>query len=179
MCCGDSAKSVQLWFAKEVRPKKVENVHLLGRKLVRTPADCGPVELRDALLAAITQPELPTHVDYVRVMSLHKSKGLTADLVIVAGAIQGCIPRIDQELSGAELQRHHEEQRRLFYVAITRPRRMLIVSSARAVPRSAAYQMGVPVRGRDPHNAITIASEFINELGETRPATVRGEELLR
>jgi DNA helicase-2/ATP-dependent DNA helicase PcrA len=143
------------------------------------PVGCGPVELRDALLAAITQPELPTHVDYVRVMSLHKSKGLTADLVIVAGAVQGCIPRIDQELSAAELQRHHEEQRRLFYVAITRPRRTLIISSARAVPRSAAYQMGVPVRGRDPNNAITIASEFINELGGTRPATVQGEELLR
>ena len=46
--------------------------------------------------ASITQPELPTDVDYVRVMSLHKSKGLTADLVIVMGCVEGLIPRIDE-----------------------------------------------------------------------------------
>jgi DNA helicase II / ATP-dependent DNA helicase PcrA len=130
-------------------------------------------------LVAITQPELPTNVDYVRVMSLHKSKGLTADLVIVAGAIQGCIPRIERDLTRVEEQRFHEEQRRLFYVAITRPRKILIISSARALPRSAAYRMGVPVRGQNPDMARTIASVFIDELGADRPATIQGVELLR
>jgi superfamily I DNA/RNA helicase len=143
------------------------------------PAGCGPEELRDALLVAITQPELPTDVDYVRVMSLHKSKGLTADLVIVAGAIQGCIPRIERNLEPIDEQRFHEEQRRLFYVAITRPRKTLIISSARAIPRSAAYRMGVPVRGNDPNMARTIASVFIDELGVDRPPTIQGVELLR
>jgi DNA helicase II / ATP-dependent DNA helicase PcrA len=143
------------------------------------PDDCGALELRDALLVAITQPELPTNVDYVRVMSLHKSKGLTADLVIVAGAIQGCIPRIERDLTPVEEQRFHEEQRRLFYVAITRPRKTLIISSARALPRSAAYRMGVPVRGQNPDMARTIASVFIDELGADRPATIQGVELLR
>ena len=31
-------------------------------------------QLRESLRVGITQPELPTDVDYVRVMSLHKSK---------------------------------------------------------------------------------------------------------
>lgn len=49
-------------------------------------------ELRDQLRVVITQPELPTDVEYVRVMSLHKSKGLTADFVVVADCIEGLIP---------------------------------------------------------------------------------------
>jgi len=43
--------------------------------------DYDAAALREALRVGITQPELPTDVDYVRVMSLHKSKGLTANLV--------------------------------------------------------------------------------------------------
>ncbi len=48
------------------------------------PDDYGPLRLLDTARVAITQPELPTDVDYVRVMSLHKSKGLTADLGTLA-----------------------------------------------------------------------------------------------
>jgi superfamily I DNA/RNA helicase len=40
-------------------------------------------------IVVITQPELPTDVECVRVMSLHKSKGLTADFVVVADCIEG------------------------------------------------------------------------------------------
>ncbi len=50
-----------------------------------------PSELLDILRISITQPELPSDVDYVRIMSLHKSKGLTADLVVVAGCVEGAI----------------------------------------------------------------------------------------
>ena len=50
--------------------------------------------LLNTLRVAITQPEMPTDVDYVRVMSLHKSKGLTADLVVIVGCIEGLIPRL-------------------------------------------------------------------------------------
>src|SRR5947199_1014414 len=47
--------------------------------------DVDALKLREGVRTAISQPELPVDVDYVRVMSLHKSKGLTADLVVVAG----------------------------------------------------------------------------------------------
>ena len=45
------------------------------------PDDCDASTLLDTLHTSITQPEPPTDVNYVRVMSLHKSKGLTADHV--------------------------------------------------------------------------------------------------
>ena len=45
-----------------------------------------PPELLEELRVAITQPELPgPQSNAVRIMSLHKSKGLTARLVIIAG----------------------------------------------------------------------------------------------
>ena len=133
--------------------------------------------LREALRVGITQPELPTDVDYVRIMSLHKSKGLTADLVIVAGCIEGLLPFIKAD-TPADRQRMLEEQRRLFYVAITRVRQVLILSSVSGLPRDLAHRIGAQVRGGSPTHARTISSRFLAELGRSRPAAIRGHELL-
>jgi superfamily I DNA/RNA helicase len=130
-------------------------------------------ELRETLRIGITQPELPTDVDYVRVMSLHKSKGLAADLVAVLGCIEGLIPTLTGD-TPAEEAASLEEQRRLFYVAITRTRRILILSSVTQLQRHLAYRMGAQVQGRSRGNAATIASRFLAELGPSRPAAVRG-----
>lgn len=138
----------------------------------------GAEELYDHLLGGITQPELPTDVDYVRVMSLHKSKGLTADLVVVAGCIEGLVPTIDTDLSHAEQNRAMEEQRRLFYVAITRTRRILVLSSVTSLPRNVAHRMRAIVRRGDATHAATITSRFINELGQTCPAVILGQTLI-
>lgn len=140
--------------------------------------DCNAEQLYDQLLSGITQPELPTDVDYVRVMSLHKSKGLTADLVLVVGCIEGLLPTIDTDLSHAEQDRMLEEQRRLFYVAITRTRKILVLSSVTNLPRNVAHRMRARVRRGDVTHAATITSRFINELGETRPAVTLGQELI-
>lgn len=134
-------------------------------------------ELRETLRIGITQPELPTDVDYVRVMSLHKSKGLTADLVAVVGCIEGLVPTL-ADGTPAERAASLEEQRRLFYVAITRTRRVLILSSATQLRRNLAHRMGAQVRGRSPVNATTIASRFLAELGPSRPAAVLGTTVL-
>jgi hypothetical protein len=54
--------------------------------------------LRDTLRAGITQPELPTDVNYVRLMSLDKSKGLTSDLVVVV-AVSMVLSRLSVTIS--------------------------------------------------------------------------------
>lgn len=140
--------------------------------------DADATQLLDRLRTGITQPELPTDVDYVRVMSLHKSKGLTADLVVVMGCVEGLIPTLPRDASQEELNVALEEQRRLFYVSITRAREVLVLSSVTDLPRDRAYRMGVEVRGRG--NTIgTITSRFVDELGPTRPAAVSGQQFLR
>jgi superfamily I DNA/RNA helicase len=135
--------------------------------------------LRDALRSGITQPELPTDVDYVRIMSLHKSKGLTADLVVVVGCIAGLIPFIQTDLAPADQERSLEEQRRLFYVAITRARQSLVLSSSVSIPRDLAHRMRVPIRGGGADYVNTIASRFLSELGPARSRPVAGEALIR
>jgi len=135
-------------------------------------------KLREALRIGITQPELPTDVDYVRVMSLHKSKGLTADLVVVLGCIEGLIPTTVGDTS-AERVASLEEQRRLFYVAITRTRRVLILSSVTQLPRRLAHRMGAQVGSGNWTHAVTVASRFLAELGPSRPKAVSGTTLVQ
>lgn len=137
-----------------------------------------PVTLCDAVRSGVTQPELPADVDFVRVMSLHKSKGLTADLVVVLGCVQGAIPSTAREgATVAERDRHLEEQRRLFYVALTRTRGTLVISSVTAVPRTEAWTMGIAVIGRHPTHGVTVASQFLAELGPAQPVAIPGVEL--
>ena len=77
------------------------------------------------------EPEL----DAVTLATLHSSKGLEWPNVVVAGAAEGLLP-----ISYATTESWVEEERRLFYVGITRARRTLTVTwsgqgSARGGPR--------------------------------------------
>ncbi len=140
--------------------------------------DFGPKKLSDTIRQHVSQPEMPTDVDYIRVMSLHKSKGLTADLVIVCGCIQGLIPSIDTDSTPYEQLRALEEQRRLFYVAITRTRKTLVLSSVTGLPSAVAFKMQARTTRTVSGIARTIASQFINELGPQCPAAVTGHQFL-
>lgn len=141
--------------------------------------DFNATTLRETLRVGITQPEMPTDVDYVRVMSLHKSKGLTADLVAVIGCVEGLIPTISSNTIPVEQERALEEQRRLFYVAITRTRRILILSSVTQIPRDIAHRLGVQFHRGTLTHVQTVASRFLSELGPARPRPTAGNFILR
>ena len=59
-------------------------------------------------------------------MTIHASKGLEFDVVFLAGVEEGIIPHAK---SIEENPKSIEEERRLFYVAITRARKKLYISS--------------------------------------------------
>jgi DNA helicase II / ATP-dependent DNA helicase PcrA len=127
------------------------------------------------LRVAVTQPELPgPQGNAVRIMSLHKSKGLTARLVIIAGCVSGIIPSIDFQAPLVEQNRQREEQRRLFYVGITRSTETLVLSNAVRMPYGAALQMRMPVAARRGPYAILQASPFLAEFGPAAPAPLSG-----
>lgn len=140
-----------------------------------------PAELRAGLVEVLTQPELPQSTgDVIRVMSLHKSKGLTADLVVVAGCVGGAIPSVDSRLSDAEQDADLKEQRRLFYVAITRAKDTLVLSSVTSLPLRTARQTNIPpasiYRRQGETYARLAASPFIAELGPSAPSSQRGSD---
>ncbi len=62
----------------------------------------------------------------VNLMTIHASKGLEFPVVFIAGAEEGLIPH---QRSVDENDGNVEEERRLFYVAITRAREKLLISS--------------------------------------------------
>jgi ATP-dependent DNA helicase UvrD/PcrA len=68
-------------------------------------------------------------------MTIHAAKGLEFDAVFLPGLEEGLFPHV--RASGDK--RALEEERRLFYVALTRARKRLFLSYARA--RRASYQM--------------------------------------
>ncbi len=99
--------------------------------LLIAPNVQAPQELLNELRTDITQPEIPGSQGIaVRIMSLHKSKGLTARLVIIAGCVTGILPSIDSQAPLAEQNRQRQEQRRLFFVGVTRSSDTLVLSSA-------------------------------------------------
>jgi superfamily I DNA/RNA helicase len=80
-----------------------------------------PQELYDALYEAITRPEVPLEVAEVRLMSLHKSKGLSSPYVFIVGCVEGLLPaQPEPDMSPIERLAKLEEDRRLFYVGLTR-----------------------------------------------------------
>lgn len=136
-----------------------------------------PAEMLNELVTAITQPELPgARDDVIRVMSLHKSKGLTAKCVIVVGCVAGALPTVRSGLSSAVQQEAIEEQRRLFYVAVTRTSQTLVLSSAASTSYRDAMRMGLTVARRLGNRAVLQASPFMSELGTHSPRALSGNQ---
>ena len=148
--------------------------------ILRETASLGLTEAGEAsslfsyLKRHVTQPEMPEEGDFVRIMSLHKSKGLTSKVVLVVGCTQGIIPFEDPNEPAAEKTLVLEEQRRLFYVALTRCTEVLILSSAARMTRKFAWKIGARVSPGKSSEASTIASQFLDELGPQAPRSVMG-----
>lgn len=159
----------------ELFPSNVEGCGVLREVAL---AEAGSIrdarELLDCIRSSITQPVMPEKVDYVRVMSLHKSKGLTSKIAIVSGCSHGLIPFLDSDHTPIEARENLREQRRLFYVAITRCTETLVISSVASMKRNFAWKIGARVAGFGITSARTIASQFMSELGPTAPQSKRG-----
>jgi DNA helicase II / ATP-dependent DNA helicase PcrA len=129
----------------------------------------------------VSMPDSLTDVDYVRIMSLHASKGLSAKYVVLTKCVEGLIPKMDGSLSSYEQVESIEEQRRLFYVALTRCKNepgvyqgTLILNSCVSMHGVDALKLGLSASAGRPKQLI--ASRFPRELGSMRPNAERGLE---
>jgi len=78
----------------------------------------------------------------VTLITMHNTKGLEYDRVIITGMEEGLFPRGDEGFDDEEL----EEERRLFYVAITRARKHLAFTCCRRRMRWGRYRDCLPSR---------------------------------
>ena len=104
----------------------------------------------------------------VSLMTLHSAKGLEFDAVFLAGLEEGLLPHSRSLNSNAEL----EEERRLFYVGMTRARRSLVLSRAiyRRTYGEERLRASLPSRfiGEIPGDLIEAAAGSYSEPGQTR-----------
>ncbi len=96
----------------------------------------------------------------VTLMTLHSSKGLEFPIVVIAGTEEGLLPFYSNSIEHAEL----EEERRLFYVGITRAKQKLYLSYARM-----RYRFGEP--------AYLNLSRFLTEIGTNNITERRSRSL--
>jgi superfamily I DNA/RNA helicase len=103
--------------------------------------------------------------------------------VIITTAIQQLLNFLPDDLPENEKKRIIEEQRRLFYVAITRCKcdkniypGKLIISSCVKISGRDALQMNIP--SRVDQQRTVYATPFIREMGRSAPRTIKGEDFL-
>jgi DNA helicase-2/ATP-dependent DNA helicase PcrA len=123
--------------------ERLENI----RELVTLAGRYDHLPGDEAVLALLTEAALVSDQDTlreeavgVRLMTVHASKGLEFDAVFVAGLEQGLFPH----QGFGESDRDREEERRLFYVAITRARKKLFLSYAQLRTIFGSQQVNTP-----------------------------------
>lgn len=124
----ESGLDAELSKDKEGR-ERLENAHeLVTFALAYDEMDVpGGIEkmLEDASLSS-DQDEIKEEESAVRLMTIHASKGLEFDVVLITGLEEGLFPQ-DRDTASLEEQ---EEERRLFYVALTRARKRVFLTLA-------------------------------------------------
>jgi DNA helicase-2/ATP-dependent DNA helicase PcrA len=129
--------------------ERLENIHELVNFATRYD-HLAPHEGMERLLeeAALQsdQDELTEESEGVALMTVHASKGLEFDTVFVSGLEQGLFPSLRESE-----KRDEEEERRLFYVALTRARKRVYLTYANQ-------------RMKYGQRDYTIPSEFIDDI---------------
>ncbi len=108
--------------------ERLENVRELVNFAIRYDFEKPPLGIEKLLEEAALQSEqdqLDERADAVSLMTVHASKGLEFDAVFVTGLEQGLFPWTKEDEN-----RDPEEERRLFYVALTRARKRLFLTFA-------------------------------------------------
>lgn len=123
--------------------ERIENVRELVNFAARyddTKPPEGIVRLLEEAALQSDQDELAEPRSAVSLMTVHASKGLEFDAVFVTGLEQGLFPAIRMN----DADRDPEEERRLFYVALTRARTRVFLSYALERMRWGSRERTVP-----------------------------------
>lgn len=125
--------------------ERLENVHELVNLAVKFDFETPPMGLERLLEEAALQSDQDELIEregsggQVSLMTMHASKGLEFDTVFITGLEQGLFPSTRDDET-----RDEEEERRLFYVALTRARKLVFLSFASARLKYGSREHAVP-----------------------------------
>lgn len=132
--------------------ERLENAREFASLAVRydhlPPAEAVPIMLAEITLSS-EQDSLNENKNGAKLMTVHAAKGLEFDVVFVTGLEEGLFPHRGFD----ETDRDEEEERRLFYVAVTRARQKLYLTYAQSRLVFGSRQVNLP-------------SEFIFDIDE-------------
>jgi len=133
----------------------------------------------DELLSYITdylaRPEAPMCSSDVRIMTLHKAKGLEAHTVIILGLVDGLLPSHSDGPDQAQI----EEQRRLLYVAMTRAKARLLLSTWASASQKDVLQLKASNTRWVGKGVLSVCqSRFLSELGSSSCRPENGLEFV-
>lgn len=136
-----------LWKeGREEDQERLENTYELVAFATRydhlEPEEGVEVFLADSALQS-DQDALTEEKTGVRLMTVHSSKGLEFDTVFISGLEDGLFPHQKVTKEGITAE-EAEEERRLFYVAITRARKKIFLTYAQARTIFGQRQVNIP-----------------------------------
>lgn len=132
------------------------------------------------LVDLLTQTIISTDQDSsdarINIMTIYGAKGLTSHTVIITSLINGLLPVNPNPQTSDEIDKF-EEERRLVYVALTRAKKQLIISSFRKATESENQRLRLGIRNHGRYCS-TQSSRFISEFGSEAPQTLNGDDWL-
>jgi ATP-dependent exoDNAse (exonuclease V) beta subunit len=122
-----------------------------------------------------TREPFATEAEFdIQVATLWGAKGVTADHVYILGACDEAIPGERRDEYPGTDSDFVEEQRRLFYVSITRAKRTLVLSRATEVSRGEALRLGLAADPR-PFRIDLEMTRFLRDILPLLPKSLAGE----
>ncbi|OPY16702.1 MAG: DNA-dependent helicase II [Methanomethylovorans sp. PtaU1.Bin073] len=135
------------------------------------------LNLTEILTQAIISTDHEESNSKINIMTIFGAKGLTSHTVLVTSLINGLLPSKPSPISPEDIKKH-EEERRLLYVAITRAKHRLILSSFRKVTPSENSRLRLGLPNHDPY-CNTQSSKFITEVTSILPYALKGAAWIR
>ena len=138
------------------RYENLRELVTLATKYDHLPAPEGIIALLEEVALSSEQDSLNEKKEGVKLMTVHAAKGLEFDYVFITGLEQDLFPHAGFNPStgrAGEKDRDEEEERRLFYVAITRARHKVYLTYAQT-------------RALYGSRSVTVPSEFIFDIAD-------------
>ena len=110
----------------------------------------------------------------LHVATLWGAKGVTANHVYVIGLCNEAIPGHRRNEYPRTEKEFFEEQRRLFYVSITRSKKTLVLSRAKQIPQGEAFKLGFDKDKGKGFKQLKMSS-YLHDIKKYLPPSQKGE----